>query len=48
MVEDLIFTFLMLILPAILWIVPKTRRNNGNWLIAWKTVPLGFIAMCWT
>ena len=48
MLEDLIFTFLMLILPAILWIVPKTRRNNGNWLIAWKTVPLGFIAICWT
>jgi hypothetical protein len=48
MVDDLIFTFLMLILPAILWIVPKTRRNNGNWLIAWKTVPLGFIAICWT
>ena len=48
MVDDLIFTFLMLILPAILWIVPKTRRNNGNWLIARKTVPLGFIAICWT
>ncbi len=48
MVDDLIFTILMLILPAILWIVPKTRRNNGNWLIAWKTVPLGFIAICWT
>ena len=48
MLDDLIFTILMLILPAILWIVPKTRRNNGNWLIAWKTVPLGFIAICWT
>ncbi len=48
MLDDLIFTILMLILPVILWIVPKTRRNNGNWLIAWKTVPLGFIAICWT
>ena len=48
MLDDLIFMILMLILPAILWIVPKTRRNNGNWLIAWKTVPLGFIAICWT
>ena len=48
MLDDLIFTILMLILPAILWIVPKTRHNNGNWLIAWKTVPLGFIAICWT
>ena len=48
MFDDLIFTILMLILPAVLWIVPKTRRNNGNWLIAWKTVPLGFIAICWT
>jgi len=47
MLDDLFFTILMLILPAILWIVPKTRRNNGNWLIALKTVPLGIIVCYW-
>lgn len=48
MLADILFTILMLILSAILWIVPKTRRNNGNWLIAWKTVPLGIIALYWS
>ena len=48
MLADLIFTVLMLILPAVLWLVPKTRRNNGNWLIALKTVPLGIIAFYWS
>ncbi len=48
MLDELIFTILMLILPTVLWIVPKTRRNNGNWLIALKTVPLGIIALFWS
>ena len=48
MFADLIFTALLLILPTILWLVPKTRRNNGNWLIALKTVPLGIIAALWS
>ena len=47
MAADLIFTALLLILPTILWLVPKTRRNNGNWLIALKTFPLGIIAAFW-
>ena len=47
MIVDLVFTVLMLILPVVLWIVPKTRRNNGNWLIALKTVPLGIIVCYW-
>ena len=47
MLADLIFTVLMLILPVVLWLVPKTRRNNGNWLIALKTVPLGIIVCYW-
>jgi hypothetical protein len=28
--------------------VPQTRRNNGNWLIALKTAPLGIIASLWS
>lgn len=47
MVDDIIFTILMLILPAVLWIVPETRRNNDNWLIALKTVPLGIVVCYW-
>ena len=31
------------IVPGILWLLPKTRRRTGNWLVAWKTVPVGFI-----
>ncbi len=48
MLVDIILTVLLLILPTVLWIVPKTRRNNGNWLIAKKTVPLGIIALYWS
>ena len=48
MLVDIILTVLMPILPAVLWLVPKTRRNNGNWLIALKTVPLGIIAFYWS
>ena len=48
MVADILFTILMLILPVVLWLAPKTRCNNGNWLIAWKTVPLGIIALYWS
>jgi len=31
------------LVPGILWLLPQTRRRTGNWLIAWKTVPFGFI-----
>ena len=48
MLVDIILTVLLLILPTVLWIVPKTRRNNDNWLIALKTVPLGIIAFYWS
>ena len=48
MLVDIILTVLLPILPAVLWLVPKTRRNNGNWLIALKTVPLGIIAFYWS
>lgn len=48
MLVDIILTVLLLILPTVLWIVPKTRRNNDNWLIAKKIVPLGIIALYWS
>ena len=48
MLVDIILTVLLLILPTVLWIVPKTRRNNDNWLIALKTAPLGIIALYWS
>ena len=44
MVFDLIFCLFLLLLPAILWIVPKTRYYNGSWIIALKTFPVGMIA----
>jgi len=48
MLADLIFTVLMLILPVVLWIVPETRRNNDNWIIALKTAPVGILVAFWT
>ena len=48
MLVDIILTVLLLILPTVLWIVPETRRNNDNWLIALKTAPLGIIALYWS
>ena len=36
MLAHLVFGFLMLILPAVLWIYPKTRRDGGNWTIGKK------------
>ena len=44
MLFDLIFSLFLLLLPAILWIVPKTRYCNGSWIIALKTFPIGMIA----
>ena len=43
MLAHLVFGFLMLILPAVLWIHPKTRRDGRNWTIALKTVPPGIL-----
>ena len=48
MLAHLVFGFLMLILPAVLWIHPKTRRDGGNWTIALKTVPPGILVCCWS
>ena len=42
--EDIILIVLLVIFEAILWIIPKTRKKNGNIIIAFKTFPLGMIA----
>ena len=47
MLDDIFFTIVMLILPVVLWLIPNTRRNNDNWLIALKTVPPGIIVAYW-
>ena len=48
MLDDIIFTIVMLILPVVLWLIPNTRRNNDNWLIALKTFPLGILVFYWS
>ncbi|MBR1965865.1 MAG: hypothetical protein IKA22_04570 [Lentisphaeria bacterium] len=42
--EDITLIVLLVIFEAILWIIPKTRKKNGNIIIAFKTFPLGMIA----
>ena len=32
---------LLLLVPAVLWAIPRTRRAVGSWTLAWKTVPVG-------
>lgn len=36
--------FIFALVPAILWIIPKTRRSSGMIMTALKTVPLGMLA----
>ena len=36
--------YIFALVPAILWSIPKTRRNSGMTMTALKTVPLGMIA----
>ena len=43
MLTDLLFYVFLLILPVVLWLIPKTRHQNGNWLIALKMVPPGIL-----
>lgn len=44
--NPMLFTlFLLLILPAILWAVPCTRRMTGSWIAALKSVPAGCAVM---
>ena len=45
MFSDIITIVLLLVFAAVFWIIPKTRSENGNWMIALKTFPLGFIAL---
>ena len=45
MLADII-AWLIILLPAVVaFAVPKLRKNNGNWMIALKTVPLGVAAL---
>lgn len=41
MTEPLIVVLLLLAIPSILWAVPRTRRRTGNWIVAFKSVPVG-------
>lgn len=45
MLSDIVTIVLLLVFAAVFWIIPKTRSANGNWMIALKTFPLGFIAI---
>ena len=45
MLSDIVTIVLLLVFAAVFWIIPKTRSANGNWMIALKTFPLGFIAL---
>ncbi len=41
MVGDILAFFFLLVIPVILWAVPRTRRMTGNWIVALKSVPVG-------
>lgn len=43
-VDEVILIIFLLIFEAVWWIIPKTRKKNGNIIIAFKTFPLGMIA----
>ena len=46
---DVASVVLLLLVPAVLWAIPRTRRAVGSWTLAWKTVPvgcLGFVILC--
>ena len=43
-VHEVILIIFLLIFEAVWWIIPKTRKKNGNIIIAFKTFPLGMIA----
>ena len=45
MLEDGILLFLVALPAIIAWAVPPLRKRNGNFLIALKTVPVGFFAL---
>ncbi len=42
--NDIVLYAVLALIPALLWLIPGTRRRTGNWITVWKTVPLGCFA----
>ena len=42
-VDEVLLIIFLLIIEAVWWIIPGTRKKNGNIIIALKTFPLGMI-----
>ena len=40
-VADIVTILPLLVIPVILWAIPRTRRMTGNWIVALKSVPVG-------
>ncbi len=45
MFEEIIIGVFLASVPAVLWAVPEMRQRAGNWMAAWKTVPLGCLCV---
>ena len=43
--SDIVAALLLLVIPAVLWAIPRTRRLTGNWIVALKSVPVGCAAV---
>ena len=41
MVGNVLSILVWLVIPAVLWAIPRTRRLTGNWIVALKSVPVG-------
>ena len=41
MVGNVLSILVWLVIPAVLWAIPRTRRMTGNWIVALKSVPVG-------
>lgn len=41
LIDKIVDFVLLLTVPAILWIIPATRKKTGSWLTALKSVPVG-------
>ena len=41
MVGNVVSILVWLVIPAVLWAIPRTRRMTGNWIVALKSVPVG-------
>ena len=45
MVGNVLSILVWLVIPAVLWAIPRTRRMTGNWIVALKSVPVGCAAV---